>query len=574
MQALSIETYLPCLEAHNTVSEKMKELSKLSSLKNHEKSRRKLICQYIHKLLLPYFPDCIIKVFGSSVNGLGTEKCDLDLMFSPYPDFKYEDISVDKDEPLPSRYDVRRYSILRERLKRMSREKQLCFILRVLRSDKGHVTFAAFIPARCPIVKFNIIFMHDEVSCDLSFDHRLALYNTKLLRFLVSIDPRVQPLMITLRFWAKYLNLISIGRLSSYCFTLLVIFFLQNIENPILPSVNFLMKDTKSVIVDGREVGFTCDLSKVPKTKNNKREDELLEEFFSFYWSFNFLRDVICIRTGKAQPIKDFIESNDEIEQKFLIRDICVQDPFDVSFNVGSSIKLHGIPLLKPSMYVANLILRKNLCNETDDVFKLLFDEAFYKTTIENFMSFSDMQSWESLVIHPDYDILAILGTDDKSLSLWYERSSDAILNILNYIFFFNCEVINKNFCDENPNEESNFTKKPSLLLSIQCAADIRIWKHRNAKIDVPMEFYDKSFDNIILRKENALSHFTLKSFPLCRYYEPIFWFSCDIYKSNIPQFPFLLITFMPLTISVEFTSAVKALKKSIPNIVRNILKN
>ncbi|PRD29406.1 UNVERIFIED_CONTAM: hypothetical protein NCL1_29497 [Trichonephila clavipes] len=256
------------------------------------------------------------------------------------------------------------------------------------------------------------------------------------------------------------------------------------------------------------------------------------------------------------------------------VRDICVQDPFDVSFNVGSSIKSHGIPLLKPSMYVANHILGKNLCNETDNVFKLLFDEAFYKATIENFMSFSDMQSWESLVIRPDYDILAILGNDDKSLSLWYERSSDAILNILNYIFFFNCEVINKNFCDENPNE-SNFTKRPSLLLSIQCAADIKIWNHRNAKIeDVPTEFYDKSFDNIILRKENALSHFTLKSFPLRRFHEPIFWFSCDIYKSKFPQFPFLLITFIPLTVSLEFTSVVKALQKRIPNIVRNILKN
>ncbi|GFQ83388.1 speckle targeted PIP5K1A-regulated poly(A) polymerase [Trichonephila clavata] len=191
------------------------------------------------------------------------------------------DIS-DKDDPLPPRNDVRRDSILREKLKHMSREKQLRFILRVLRSDKGHVRFATFIAARCPIVKFNIIFINDEVSCDMSFDHRLALCNTKLLSFLGSIDTRVRPLMIILRFWAKCLNLISVGKLSSYCFTLLVIFFLQNIENPILPSLNFLMKDAKSVIVDGHEVGFTCDLSKVPETKNNKGEGMLTYLFFFF----------------------------------------------------------------------------------------------------------------------------------------------------------------------------------------------------------------------------------------------------------------------------------------------------
>ncbi|GFQ86592.1 hypothetical protein TNCT_195731 [Trichonephila clavata] len=90
MQAQSIETYLPHLEVHDTVSEQMKELCKLISLKDHEKSHRELIRQYMHKLLRPYFPDCIIEVFGSSVNGLGTTKCDLDLMFSPYPNFKYE----------------------------------------------------------------------------------------------------------------------------------------------------------------------------------------------------------------------------------------------------------------------------------------------------------------------------------------------------------------------------------------------------------------------------------------------------------------------------------------------------
>ncbi|GFQ83367.1 uncharacterized protein TNCT_421391 [Trichonephila clavata] len=189
----------------------------------------------------------------------------------------------------------------------------------------------------------------------------------------------------------------------------------------------------------------------------------------------------------------------------------------------------------------------------------------------KHFMSFSDMQSWESLVIHPDYDILAILGNDDKSLRLWYECSSNAVLNILDYIFFFNCEVINKKFCDE----KSNFIKKPSLLLSIQCAADVKIWNYRNAKIeDVPSEYYDKSFDNIILRRENALSHFTLNSLPLLRCPEPIFWFRCDIYKSAFPQFPFLLITFIPLTVSQEFTSAIKTLKKRIPNIVKSILKN
>lgn len=37
---------------------------------------------------------------------------------------------------------------------------------------------------------------------------------------------------------------------------------------------------------------------------------ELLQKFFSFYWNFDFTRNIVCIRTGKAQPIEEMVNSH------------------------------------------------------------------------------------------------------------------------------------------------------------------------------------------------------------------------------------------------------------------------
>ncbi|GFT31768.1 speckle targeted PIP5K1A-regulated poly(A) polymerase, partial [Nephila pilipes] len=569
----SVEAYLPRLAAHSTISKKMKHLWKMSHLSEYDNSCRKLICQHIHKLLLPYYPECKIEMFGSSVNGFGTRGCDLDLMFSPCPDFQYEDIK--DDLVLPSLNAIKKSPALQANIKYMGRKKQLRFILRVLRSHPKEINSAIFVNARCPIIKFVAIFNGYKVPCDMSFHHRLALYNTKLLHFLGTIDPRVQPLMITLRFWAKCLNYIGCGHLSSYCFTLLVIFFLQNIENPILPSVDLLMKDAESVIEEGWEVGFTCDPSKFPPSKNKKNLDELLKEFFNFYWNFNFYELIICIRTGKVQRIKNFICSDDETHKRFRVRDICAQDPFDLTYNVGGSASLKGLTLFKPSLYFAYQILCKNLQDdETDTPFQLLFKKAFYKTTFDRNMPFTHMDTEQYLYMFPDYKTLAPLG-DAIPVHLWYEFIPDTILNILKYIFFFDAEVIDKNLCDEPPETESKFIRKPSLLMRIQCAVDVMIWNYRNANKDDDLdEFYDNDFKNPVLRRENALSHFFLKSFPALHSPEPIFWFNCNIYKSPYPQCPYILITFNPSESSRQAFSALKALRRKIPVFLKDMYED
>jgi len=67
---------------------------------------------------------------------------------------------------------------------------------------------------------------------------RLAERNTKLLRFLTSFDVRIQRLMHTVRYWAKLHRVLgSGGGLTSYALTLLVIYYLQSVKDPLIPSI-------------------------------------------------------------------------------------------------------------------------------------------------------------------------------------------------------------------------------------------------------------------------------------------------------------------------------------------------
>ena len=66
---------------------------------------------------------------------------------------------------------------------------------------------------------------NSHLSCDINVNNTMALRNTRLIRTYVDIDPRVRPLVMIIKYWAKRRALNDAakgGTLSSYCWVMMV----------------------------------------------------------------------------------------------------------------------------------------------------------------------------------------------------------------------------------------------------------------------------------------------------------------------------------------------------------------
>ncbi|CZT04716.1 hypothetical protein WAI453_007724 [Rhynchosporium graminicola] len=72
------------------------------------------------------------------------------------------------------------------------------------------------------------------IQCDINFSAQLAIHNTQLLRCYSQSDPRVKPMVLFIKHWAKVrgINTPYRGTLSSYGYVLMVLHYLVNIAQP------------------------------------------------------------------------------------------------------------------------------------------------------------------------------------------------------------------------------------------------------------------------------------------------------------------------------------------------------
>jgi hypothetical protein len=273
---------------------------------------RESICHGLLCLFTPMFPGCVIHPFGSSANYLGMRGCDMDI----YLDICLEEQSAE----------------LAPVIKKIARQL-----------DSNRREYADVCPirsARCPVVKFT--HKPTGIHCDITVNNRLALRNTELIQFIVTFDKeRLHPLIFTIRYWAKLMQVSGSGaKLTSYAVTLLVIFYLQNTQPAVLPSVEKLSQ----LAVDKRQVnGWDCSFTTNPSllTRDNSSSTvELLIGFFKFFASFNFQSKVVCPRTAQALDHSAFLNCLQSHQQcsTFTLKSLSVQDPFVLDHNTTSNV--------------------------------------------------------------------------------------------------------------------------------------------------------------------------------------------------------------------------------------------
>ena len=241
-----------------------------------------------------------------------------------------------------------------------------------------HADVLALMHARVPIVKIQRMPKRlQNIACDVCVNNTLAVVNTQLLKDYASIDPRLQQLAFAVKHWARRRKVNSTyhGTLSSYCWVIMCIFHLQTREPPILPCLQNagMLKPTFRMEVNGHLCAYHHEVAGLKSfgKANEATVSELLTGFFD-HWAFrhDYSRDVASIRTGYAVTKASKEWTTRVGKDRHLI---CVEDPFDLSHDLGRTVDRNSIGVLRDEFVRATRIMREE--RDPNVALSLLFEK-------------------------------------------------------------------------------------------------------------------------------------------------------------------------------------------------------
>jgi len=261
-------------------------------------------------------PGWRVQPFGSTASGFGNQGSDLDVTCFRMSQFKACSAQSAADD-------------LQWRLQP------------VLLKQRSFTVLEQIFLAKVPILRLRF---EGCLEVDLSCNNRQPLKNTALLACYANMHPAVSRLGRAVKLWAKTAGVCGAAdrNLSSYAFTLMVVYFLQvdsQVKLPCLPTDAF---DSDNGEQDPRVVGlqenWQCD-------EDALNMAGLLTRFFQFFAKdFLWGKEVVSIRLGHRCDAK----SNEfELLQHRWKHRIHVEDPFEVERNLHCALRLDNEDILK-----------------------------------------------------------------------------------------------------------------------------------------------------------------------------------------------------------------------------------
>jgi DNA polymerase sigma len=178
----------------------------------------------------------------------------------------------------------------------------------------------------------------------------------------------VRLLIMLVRYWGRVQGLVGRDgktRLSNYALTLMVIAYLQQIPCPILHSVQELLTITDVDIHPSSFCSFLlAKQDKLPPlVKNTDSLTDLLMGFFNHYHGYDYGKNVISIFLGRTIDREQLILGNNYRSTK----PVCLQDPFELNFNICRNMNTKALGVMKCSFYDAFKKTRKLVSTEECD---------------------------------------------------------------------------------------------------------------------------------------------------------------------------------------------------------------
>ncbi|XP_067947425.1 speckle targeted PIP5K1A-regulated poly(A) polymerase-like [Watersipora subatra] len=256
-------------------------------------------------------PCCYLYAFGSSINELGMKNCDLDMVLLTNGTIKNM-----WSRPIPNTK-----SLLNQLINRLYRSQR----------ELGITNIVPIKAARVPLIKFS--HLNQDMECDVSFNRRMGVLNSLLISAVMQFSKSAKLLAFTLKLWGKQKGFVGGGgkKMNSYSMTLMVIFFLQQVE--VVPPLKYL-QCPNNTIEDAEGISFITKPDDLARFKGLMREyepSELLKGFFAYYIRFPFETSIISVYEGEPLLISERPSFNEQF--------INIQDPFEKDFNTARGVK-------------------------------------------------------------------------------------------------------------------------------------------------------------------------------------------------------------------------------------------
>jgi len=314
-EQLPARLHLPPLDTHYLIQldKACKAVVKDWSPRSSELRNREDFVAALDKHLKLFWPEVELALFGSSANGFSFRQADLDISLA----FSGNSSGSNVDSA-----------------------KMVEKVAVKLRKMAGVIKAVAITSAKVPIVK--MVHSGFKLEADISLYNRLAQENSRMLALYASVDERARQLGYLVKLFAKTVGIgdASRGSLSSYAYLLMMIFYLQQVEPPVLPVLQkFGLEEGSPApehIVDGWNAWFFSDRHHLMsewnrrKQKNSTSVAELWLGFLDFYSStWDDMAMVVSIRQKQLLP---------KFEKLWSTQCLAIEDPFDLSHNLGTGL--------------------------------------------------------------------------------------------------------------------------------------------------------------------------------------------------------------------------------------------
>ena len=192
----------------------------------------------------------------------------------------------------------------------------------------------------------------NNINIEINCNNIFSIMNSNLIYTYLTYDARALILANTIKDWSKIkgINSNHEGFMSSYCYTLMTIFFLQRIHKPLLPIISSNSFD--KIIVKNNEYlleKLLLNPSNFFKNwQNNNKEDTvstLLLKWFIFYL-YLFNEDDYCIDINNDKLTFRYYEAKylNYFHERNKLSVYCFIDMFDYTYNPGSYMDKNSTP--------------------------------------------------------------------------------------------------------------------------------------------------------------------------------------------------------------------------------------